>query len=138
MTPAGWVRSNLLYEKYDGLPEPGSWLESVFFVVWTKRQEQAVAKSWLEVVASMPSGVGEERLNAIAEARKEYVQTLHPYLGVTQPEQKAKEKSEEHEALEAFAKGRVRIDLRPVFRAQIAQRKTVMQRSSLPRVRKKR
>lgn len=126
-----------MYDKYDGVPEAGSWLESVFFIVWTRRQDQVLAKSWLDVVATLPAEADKTRLDLVNEAREKYVHTMYPYLD--EAKTKKEEKSEIHDALEKFSKIKAKLDLRPVIRATIEQRKSVMRRTAatgLPRLRR--
>lgn len=126
-----------MYDKYVGVPEAGSWLESLFFVVWSKRQEQLSSQAWFAAVSSLPTDLSEKRLEAIMSARTDYTRTLYPFQHEDEKDGKA-EQDEEHEALELFAKKKAKIDLRPVMRATIEQRKAVMRRTAgLPRVRKR-
>lgn len=76
----GWARANLVYEKLDHPPAPGTPLESLILLVWRMRQDIKLAetRAIVQAVASAASGSSEGD-KALQEAWKGYVGELFPF-----------------------------------------------------------
>lgn len=90
----GWARANILYEKLEGPPEPGTPLESVILMVWMARQEiemqntRAIVQSVLAASTEAPEA-GKE----LQESWRDYIDSIFPF-------QRGSRKSADRAALE--------------------------------------
>ena len=69
----------MLYDKIDGIPEPGSLREAVCILVQQKRQD----RDYHRVIALAAAAVGESQQNIMMDALEKFRELSFPYIQAT-------------------------------------------------------
>ena len=108
----GWALVNMMYDKFPGLPPKGSPLGSLFFLVLLERKQNELLSTRAMVQAMLVS----------ADDKDPAIEAYHAYFDQTFPfleRAKNKEHEEGRAALLEFAKHPARLDMRPIWKAQV-------------------
>lgn len=114
------------YEKLQGVPRPGSLLESVFIEVVFQRQNAALLESKALLTAMLlPENA---KIDPAVEAFQKYLEAMIPFL-----DGRDQEKVDQRTALEEFVKYKAKINVRDYFAQQTAIARRVASLRSLKR-----
>lgn len=112
----------MLYEKYEGYPEPGSPLETVFMLVWLQKQ-QANLLATQALVAAVRAGDSDEAGDVVVKAFDDYANKMFPFF-----ERASDTKlEEEKKALMDLVRRPLRIKLADVYKAKQSALKKINQ-----------
>lgn len=89
-TPLGWARANILYDKAERLPEPGSPMEILFLMVWTMRQDIEFQKSRATLQALLSQKGADDK--TILKAFEDLRNAFHPFDRVQKKEDEKHQK----------------------------------------------
>lgn len=118
-SPAGWIVSGYLYDRYEGLPPPGSPLETIFLIVYRERQKSEVlavkaqVQSLILLVQQMAGSSGSAK--PAIKAYEAYTDHMLPV------EKQAEELSDDHKRLKEFVKHKGVINTSHLMQQRIAQ-----------------
>lgn len=130
-THEGWVLSNMWYDTCGESPTYKSPRETLFILVYLKRQQTALLSTRALVQTSLQSE--KEAQDPAVEAFQKYYDAMFPFLENADPAQ-----DEMHKALEAFTKvTSAKIPLKPIWAAQAEAGKRAMARQRALSKRKK-
>jgi len=118
-SPVGWVVSGYLYDRYQGLPPPGSHLETIFLLVYRERQKSEV----LAVKAQVQSLILlVQQMAGNSSAAKPAITAYEAYTDHMMPvEKQDNELSEETKRLKEFVRYKGRINTSHILEQRIAQ-----------------
>ena len=127
-SPTGSLISSYLYDRYPGLPPPGSHLETVFLLVHRERQRTDV----LSVKAHVQSLILIlQQLGASAAVSKPALAAFEAYTAQVLPVEKQTDgMSEEHRKLHDFVKHPARIDPHALLTQRIETAKAKVGRAT--------
>ena len=115
-TPAGWHAANVLYYKVPYPPRHMSVLESVFFLVYRERKVQELLAT-KALVTGLALASQRTKVDPVIEEYEKYADEMLPFLTRGTED---KETVDAKQALHDFVKRKAIIDLRPMYKAQVA------------------
>ncbi len=105
------------YDKFDGVPQRGSPLETVFILVHLQRQQAQLLATRALVQSTLPPE--KEASDPAVKAFQSYCDVMFPYMERAGD----MDRDQERKRLAEFVKHRMKISLHPIYKAQAEQAK---------------